>query len=142
MNQQSQGRGRENRKWENSDLMISFLWEGNLKKITASSCEDFALDLKKALKTVWPVLPLQVKAPNDLYLNDKKTAGILLEILHQGSEIALIVGLGLNVFSCPENLKATCMAEHTKDIHLKKWESFLEYLFSLWSKRVNYTDFV
>ena len=102
---QNQGRGRENKKWEDSDLMISFLWKGNLQKITTSSCKDFAFDLQKALKTVWPVLPLRVKDPNDLYLNDKKTAGILLEILHQGLEKALIVGLGLNVFSCPKNLK-------------------------------------
>jgi len=133
--QQNQGRGYENKKWEDSDLMISFLWEGHLKKITAFSCEDFASDLQKALKTVWPVLPLRVKAPNDLYLGNKKTAGILLEVLHQGSETALIVGLGLNVFSYPRNLKATCLAEHTKDIHLKNWEIFLENLFSLWSKK-------
>ena len=65
VNQQSQGRGSENKTWENSDLMISFLWQENFKEITVSSCEDFAYDLYKALKEVWPLLPLELKAPNE-----------------------------------------------------------------------------
>lgn len=142
VNQQTKGRGYKDKKWENSDLMISFLWEENLKKITISSCKDFALDLCKALKEVWPQLTLQVKAPNDLYLNKRKTAGLLLEILNQGSKTALIVGLGLNVFSCPKNLKAAYLAEQTKTINSTNWKFFLNHLFSLWSKRASFNGFL
>ena len=48
--QQSQGRGYENKKWEDSDLMISFLWEKNFSNIPLKVCEEFAMDLKQALK--------------------------------------------------------------------------------------------
>ena len=138
VDQQTRGRGYENKKWENSDLMISFLWNNHLKEITASSCEAFAYDLKQALKKNWPALSLSVKAPNDLYLGSKKTAGILLEVLKQGPKLALIVGLGLNVLSGPKSLNAAYLAEKTKNIHFKKWESFLDDLFSLWSQRASF----
>ena len=141
VDQQIRGRGCENKKWENSDLMISFLWKDQLKEIRASSCEAFAHDLKQALKKNWPALPLSVKAPNDLYLSQKKTAGILLEVLKQGPQLALIVGLGLNVLSSPKNLNAAYLAEKTKDIHFKKWELFLDDLFSLWSQRASFRKF-
>ncbi len=132
---QTKGQGRENRRWEDSDLMISLLWENHLKKITLSSCLGFTSDLSKALKKVWPQLILSVKSPNDLYLNQRKTAGLLLEIIKQGPQTALIIGLGLNVFSSPNHLKASCISEQIKDINTTDWESFLNYLFALWSKR-------
>ena len=72
---QTRGRGSGNKKWENSDLMLSFLWQKNLKKIQLSSCEGFTTDLRQALKKIWPVLILSVKAPNDLYMDEGKTAG-------------------------------------------------------------------
>ena len=139
---QSHGRGQGQKKWENSDLMISCLWEKNLKDISLSSCEAFAKDLEQAIKKVWPFLPLFIKAPNDLYLGKKKLAGVLLEVLTQGSKRALIVGLGLNVFSCPNNQQATYLAEYTKPIDLKNWESFLFYLFSFWNKRASFNSWI
>ena len=138
VNHQSHGRGRGNAKWEDSDLMISFFWEGHLKKISVSSCRDFVGDLKMALETVWPELPLQIKAPNDLYIGTKKTAGILLELLNQGSQTALIVGLGLNVLSYPKHLPAACLMEHTNNININTWPFFLEKLFFLWNQRASF----
>ena len=131
---QSAGRGQHNKIWINSDLMISFLWQGDLKKITPNSAKDFAWDLLSALKETWPSLPLNVKAPNDLLLDGKKAGGLLLEPVRQGGKTALIAGLGLNVFSAPIQ-RATCLSRHIKPITLKKWESFLSRLVSLWSAR-------
>ena len=136
VNRQSQGRGYGSNKWKDSDLMFSFLWEKNFSNIPLKACEDFAIDLKQALKNIWPLLDFQVKAPNDLYLNGTKLAGILLEVLKQGSQTALIVGLGLNVFSAPKNLKAVYLAEQTQGIDLKTWHSFLKSLNFYWSQRV------
>ena len=135
--QQSRGHGYNDKKWEDSDLMLSFLWEKDFLEIPLKACEDFAIDLKQALKSVWPQLDFKVKAPNDLYLDGKKLAGLLLEVLKQGSKTALIVGLGLNVFSAPKNLKAVCLAEQTQDIDRKLWQSFLKNLILYWSQRVN-----
>ena len=134
VDQQIQGRGQNNKVWENSDLMISFLWNRKIREI--SDCEQFAWDLHKALKKTWPELVLSLKAPNDLYLNGRKTAGILLEILNQGHQKALILGLGLNVFSSPKNLKSSCLAEQAKDISYETWSLFLDHLMRFWNQRV------
>ena len=131
---QTQGRGQGHRVWQNSDLMISFLWDRDLKNIYKINSKSFAQALSVALKNVWPALPLTVKAPNDLLLNQKKLAGILLEVISQGPKTALIVGLGLNVFSHPKNLVASHLAENTKNINPKTWEFFLTQLLFLWNK--------
>ena len=135
VNQQSQGRGYGNKKWKDSDLMLSFLWERDFSDIPLTVCEDFAMDLKQALKSAWPILDFKVQPPNDLYLEEGKLAGILLEVLKQGSQTALIVGLGLNVFSAPKKLNSVCLAERAQDIHLKNWRDFLKRLFFYWSQR-------
>ncbi len=38
-----------------------------------------------------------IKWPNDIYLNDKKCCGVLVEGIYQEKLISLIVGIGLNV---------------------------------------------
>ena len=136
VNRQSQGRGYGNKKWKDSDLMISFLWEKNFSNIPLKTCKDFAIDLKQALQNTWPQLDFKVKAPNDLYVESNKLAGLLLEVLKQGSKTALIVGLGLNVFSTPKGLKATCLAKHSQEINLQVWQDFLKDLIFYWSQRV------
>ena len=135
---QSRGRGFGNKKWENSDLMLSVLWESAGLKIDPKACKSLVWDLKKALEQTWPeLLPtLKVKAPNDLYLKEAKLAGLLLEVLKQGSKTALILGLGLNVFQSPSHLPATYLSSVTKKIDQKSWLNFLELLITLWSKRV------
>ena len=136
VNRQTQGRGYRNKNWENSDLMLSILWQKNFSDISLKACEDFAEDLKQALKSIWSQLDFKVKAPNDLYLDGRKLAGLLLEVLKQGPQTALIVGLGLNVFSAPKNLNAICLSEKTKNIDSKNWHLFLRNLNFYWSQRV------
>ena len=136
VSRQSKGRGYGNKKWEDSDLMLSFLWEKDFSDIPLKACEDFAVDLKRALKNTWPQLAFEVKTPNDLYLEKKKLAGLLLEVLKQGSKTALVVGMGLNVFSAPKNLNAICLAKKTQEINLKTWHSFLKDLNFYWFQRV------
>lgn len=62
------------------------------------------LALLRSVKTVWPFLDWSLKSPNDLFLNDKKIAGLLLETLSQGDEYRLIVGLGFNILQSPADL--------------------------------------
>lgn len=136
--QQNQGRGQGKAQWQDSDLMISFLWNKNLKEIQMESCEAFAKDLKQALNRVWPEIPINVKKPNDLYVGKEgKVAGILMEFLSQGLQKALVVGLGLNVFSFPKDLPATSLGEYTKNINFSSWQLFLEHLFYLWKQRAS-----
>ena len=135
---QSRGRGFDNKKWENSDLMLSVLWESKALQVPPKACESLAGDLKKALEQTWPELRplLKVKAPNDLYLKESKVAGLLLEVLKQGQKQALILGLGLNVFHSPPHLPATHLATEAKKISSQTWSIFLENLIPLWSKTV------
>ena len=134
VNHQSKGRGSQGREWKNSDLMLSFLWHKENCQIKVETCENFAQDVQEALQTAWLDLNIRFKAPNDLYLKDKKLAGLLLEVLSQGSMRAFILGLGLNVFSAPEGF-ASCLKDQVESLSQTKWEIFLSNLISSWSKR-------
>jgi len=45
----------------------------------------FGLALYRATQTIWPHLPLSLKAPNDLWLGSGKVAGLLIETIASGS---------------------------------------------------------
>lgn len=144
---QTKGRGSNSRRWEDSDLMLSYLWhKGHKNKLDFKNqadsfqpqiCEDFSKDVQQALQKTWPCLELSFKAPNDLYLKDKKLAGLLMELLSQGSKRAFILGLGLNVFSAPAGMEAACLKEQAEDLSAAAWRLFLSRLFANWSKRLS-----
>lgn len=69
------------------------------------------LAVLKALHNSWPFLQWSLKAPNDIYIGNKKVAGILIENIQQGASNNFIVGFGLNVLDAPEELdNATSIA--------------------------------
>lgn len=113
---QTQGRGRHENKWQAADVgsclfsSWSFYSEVVPNPVTAPRT---GLALFKAAFATWPFLPWSLKAPNDLYLGDKKVAGLLLETLTQGDEARLIVGLGFNVTDFPKSIStATSLIEN------------------------------
>lgn len=61
--------------------------------------------LLNSLKSTWQFLPFYLKAPNDIYIKDKKLAGVLIETVSQGVDHRLLVGVGLNVLSSPNSIK-------------------------------------
>lgn len=61
------------------------------------------LSLIELCSTFFPSMKWSLKAPNDILLEGKKCAGILIELVSEGVKTRLIVGLGFNVFSSPEN---------------------------------------
>ena len=135
--EQTAGRGRHQKTWKDSDLMMTWLWEGTGKARDVSKLDEKLVeDLFYAVQKIWPSPLWKIKKPNDLYLKDKKTAGILLEILEQNPGIALIAGIGFNVFSSPSVPGAGHLGEIVADISEEDWESFLDQLNSLWTQRV------
>ena len=117
---QTKGRGRGTNQWLslNSDenLLCSFIFES--KKVPQPTFSiRVGLALQKALTKAWPNLNFAIKAPNDIYLDGKKLAGLLIEVVsasHAGQSSRVIVGTGINFFSSPsqtqlnnENLAAT-----------------------------------
>lgn len=94
---QSKGKGRNDRVWtskKGENLMFSLLIKDTslLKKYSALSIIS-AAEVAILLET-YGIKNVSIKWPNDVYVNDKKICGILLEgqILEY-----LVIGVGLNV---------------------------------------------
>lgn len=130
---QSAGRGRGVNQWLDTapgDVLLSS-WSFQLtsppQPVIAPA---MGLSLYRALLTTWPDLPLSLKAPNDVYLGERKLAGILLENVQQGAQTRLIFGLGLNVFSKPDLPTAMCLSETLSLDRITElgWNLFLDRL--------------
>lgn len=98
---QSAGRGRTGRSWESvpgENLMFSILIKDKtlVSKFGLLSVAS-AVAVMNAVKKLG-VKGVSVKWPNDVYINGKKTCGILLEgITIKGELKEVVIGIGLNV---------------------------------------------
>lgn len=103
---QTLGRGRGKNSWTEqpgSSLLSSWSFLINVKPQPTTSCL-VGLALYRACASTWPFLDWNLKAPNDVYIGEKKVAGILLENLLQGEDVRLIIGIGMNILSAPESV--------------------------------------
>ena len=123
---QTSGRGRRNRHWLNSDMMIS--WSYIVKQAPEPIMTSLMGEvLYRALKNLWEEGPFKIKNPNDIYANNKKLAGLLVEVVNKGPLYQLVIGVGMNVFSHPASHLFTHLQEHIqKKITEKKWHLFLD----------------
>lgn len=98
---QTQGRGRHGRRWVSpygASLYLSMYWQfaGGYQAINGLSLV-MGLAVTNALQSL-AIQGVQLKWPNDVYLNDKKLAGVLIEVEGQlGVECDCIIGIGLNI---------------------------------------------
>ena len=127
---QSKGKGRNDRVWSSNkgeNLMFSFLIKNPvlLRKYGALSLIT-AIEVAKLLET-YNFKEVKIKWPNDVFINDKKVCGILLEgqILEY-----LVIGVGLNVNQkiFPDGLRrpATSLSlEMNKSFDIKEIEKEL-----------------
>jgi BirA family biotin operon repressor/biotin-[acetyl-CoA-carboxylase] ligase len=112
---QTAGRGRNTNSWidatPGSSLLSSWSYLLGTKPQPTTACL-IGLAVYRACATTWPFLAWNLKAPNDIYVGDKKIAGILLENVAQGADVRLIVGLGMNFTASPEEVEtSTCLME-------------------------------
>ncbi len=93
---QTKGLGRIGRKWEDGkgNLMVSLVLPKPKKD---AYLYTFLISLAVA-KTLEELTP-KIKWPNDILIDGKKVCGILLETVQD----KLIIGIGVNVRSCPSN---------------------------------------
>lgn len=98
---QTAGRGQWGRRWEApvGVLTASFI----LRDIPAQRIAGLSLltglSVMHTLESNWPELGdrLQIKWPNDVWLDRRKLAGILSEVSHnQNAHVPVVVGIGLN----------------------------------------------
>lgn len=122
---QTSGRGRMGRKWftpAGAGLALSLVLR--LNEAERDNVGLFsglgALALVDALKLYG--ITAQIKWPNDVLINRKKTAGVLVETIWSGTDIeALVLGIGVNIFpeSLPPetelNFPATCVQAETEN---------------------------
>lgn len=133
--QQTAGRGRGKNTWlsPNSGSQLLSTWSFMLDEPTLPIVTPLVgLALYKAASATWPYLDWNLKAPNDLFIGEKKVAGLLLETISQGSDHRLLIGLGFNAIKSPYELStavslARSLPEDTP-LLAQDWISFLERL--------------
>ncbi len=124
---QTAGRGREVRKWQDGkeDLLFSLF-----------SKEDLRFEILMPLAVMKATRKYHassfIKWPNDLYVEDKKLCGILIEKFYENSSFhSQVVGVGIN-FTSKENLPSIGMMAFDEKIEkvtfLKEILSFLDEL--------------
>lgn len=98
---QTQGKGRRGREWVSpfaQNLYLSFAWpitEG-LGQIDGLSLV-VGLAVRKAIKRISSI-EAQLKWPNDILINERKVAGILLELIGDPVELChVVIGIGVNL---------------------------------------------
>lgn len=98
---QTRGKGQRGKIWENDqgNIMMSLIVKAVLpadRQFVLSTA--VAGTIAKYLQTLSHEWQVAIKWPNDIYLNDKKTCGILIENVFRGMQWAYsVVGIGLNV---------------------------------------------
>lgn len=142
---QEQGRGQRGTHWESEagkNLTLSILLKPTflkpeeqfqLSKAVSLAVLDFCISLISRLSSLVP----KIKWPNDIYIGNKKVAGILIENSVNGSSIShSIVGIGINVnqekFSAELSNPTSLKMETKKEFDLEKC---LEELCSCIEKR-------
>lgn len=99
---QTSGKGRKDRVWYSApetNLTFSILLTKDKFLINNSSLINFAASLAVAfsIENLYQ-LKTELKWPNDVLLDGKKTSGILIESTSQGNKIErFVVGIGINV---------------------------------------------
>ena len=106
---QKSGRGRTSKKWisKKGDLTCSFLVSYQTKVNKLGQINLWFINIVfTVLKKKNPSLNLKIKWPNDLYLDDKKLGGILVETsIFRGDVNYFLFGVGINLVSNPAGLK-------------------------------------
>lgn len=135
---QTAGRGQASNKWfsgePNQNLAFSFLLNPKFLGANNSFKLNIAVSVGiiNALKQQFPNLNFKIKWPNDVYIDEKKVGGILIENqITQSNLISSIVGIGLNVNTklFPASLdRATSLCNEQNEVNLSTIEILINLL--------------
>ena len=142
--EQTQGRGRLNRKWftpRDSALAFSLILRSSAPTHLSRTVGMAALSIAESCLKLG--LAPQIKWPNDILLNGKKAAGILIETVWSGDKVdSVIVGMGINVLSVsvPPQEFLQFPATSLEDILGKETPTREEFLFNLLSAFIHWRE--
>lgn len=143
-NYQTQGRGQFDRTWTSEsgkNLLCSILFKREFP-FPSSWMNPIIVSTMIALLKEYGI-EAYFKAPNDIYVQDHKIAGILMETKYENHHLqTFIVGIGLNVnqVNFPTELNATSMArlsQMTYDV-----EEILQRLLQIFDNHLTVGQFI
>jgi BirA family transcriptional regulator, biotin operon repressor / biotin---[acetyl-CoA-carboxylase] ligase len=133
---QTAGRGRGKNTWTTTDGALLSTWSFALAFPPQPILSPLVgLALFQAASTSFPGVLFNLKAPNDLYIGERKLAGLLIETVVVGNEITCAIGLGLNADRAPAGFEAqaTGLSEHfSGQLNEAAWLRFL----NLWKENL------
>ena len=102
---QTYGRGRVGKKWisKKGNLFISLFFRFDQKKINFKQFSILNALLLKKIFSKKISKHIKIKWPNDLLFNKEKFCGILQEVINFNHFDYLIIGIGLNTNTAPQN---------------------------------------
>lgn len=123
--EQTAGRGRHGRQWiSQGEEKVFFSAKFSLTSIHFSIPLLSLFIGSAVLKTLLKHFPdlqndLKLKWPNDIYLQDKKVSGILIESEYIGSTCIFIAGIGINLFGKEKISTSEYLSETALGIEFK-----------------------
>ena len=110
---QSAGRGRRGKVWlgdygRNIAMTLGHGMDCKMSELGGLSCV-VGLALIQSLEEYG--FDAELKWPNDVWVNDHKLAGVLVELIQNSSRVCAVIGIGMNV-----NLSAERVAEIDQDV--------------------------
>ena len=144
--EQTQGRGRLNRKWytpKGSALAFSLILRpaAALRPHLSRTVGLAALSIAESCRMLG--LAPRIKWPNDILLNGKKMAGILIETVWSGEDVdSVVVGMGINVHSAsvPPQELLQFPATSLEDVLGKEPPTREEILFSILNAFIHWRE--
>ena len=139
---QKKGRGRKGRVWKSKegDLTCSILIK---KKLDISEIGRINIIIVSVIINIFENLGLnkvKFKWPNDIIINNKKVAGILIETSVSNNTVTqFIIGIGVNIRSGPNNLKYSSTSLLENGLKVKAHKLFFRIIKSLYFYFENYS---
>ncbi|MFH1612276.1 MAG: biotin--[acetyl-CoA-carboxylase] ligase [bacterium] len=131
---QTSGKGRFKRKWfsPSGGIYLSIILFPYINvKYSWHFTFISALSVAKTIQKLYN-LPVKIKWPNDIIINNKKVSGILTEIEQKNNFIKFaIIGIGINLQKIPDEQEKITSIEEETNKKISYWQTlkklFIEY---------------
>ena len=103
---QTKGRGQRGNKWtsKKGNLFMTVFFEIS-KKLSVKKIINLNILIIKNIISKKIISILNIKKPNDIFINKKKVCGILQEMIFKNDKKFLIIGIGINIINSPNVTK-------------------------------------